>query len=43
VRRTLTAWRRQDDGSYTEALYAGGIIELPALPNIRIDLDALFA
>ena len=41
--RTLIAWRRQDDGSYTETLYTAGIVEPVALPNMRIDLEALFA
>ena len=40
--RTLTAWRRQPDGSYGEAHYSGGIAEPIALPNVKIDLDALF-
>lgn len=42
--RTLTAWRRQADGSYAE-LTAGGdaVVELAALPGVRIDLAALFA
>ena len=41
--RTLTAWRRQPDGSYEETTYRGGTIEPVALPGITIDLDALFA
>ena len=41
--RTLTAWRRQPDGSYTETRYTGGEIQPVALPNVTIDLDALFA
>jgi Uma2 family endonuclease len=40
---TLIAWRRQPDGGYVEALFTSGIIEPVALPNVRIDLDALFA
>ena len=40
--RTLTAWRRQPDGSYTETLYHGGVIEPVALPGVRIDIDRLF-
>lgn len=39
--RTLTAWRRQADGSYTETTYHGGIVEVASLPGVRIDLDAL--
>ena len=41
--RTLTAWRRQPDGSYTETLYRGGTVQPVALPGVTIDLDALFA
>ena len=40
--RTLTAWRRQPDGTYSESVYRGGVIQPVALPNISIDLDALF-
>lgn len=40
--RTLTAWRRQP-GSYSETLYAGGLAEPVALPNVTVDLDALFS
>ena len=40
--RTLTAWRRQPDGSYTETLYTGGIAHPVALPNVSIDLATLF-
>ena len=41
--RTLTVWRRQEDGSYAEAVFGGGIIRPVALPGVEIDLDALFA
>jgi Uma2 family endonuclease len=40
--RTLTAWRRQADGSYAETIFTGGIIEPVALPGVRIDLNSLF-
>ena len=40
--RTLTAWRRQADGSYAETIHTGGVIEPVALPNVRIDLDTFF-
>jgi Uma2 family endonuclease len=40
--RTLTAWRRQPDGSYTETVLRGGTVEPVALPRVTIDLDALF-
>lgn len=39
--RTLTAWRRQRDGSYTEAHYTA-VVHPVALPNVAIDLDTLF-
>ena len=41
--RTLTVWRRQDDGSYVESVYGGGTVRVASLPNVAIDLDALFA
>lgn len=40
--RTVTAWRRQADGSYTESVFRGGRVQLWALPGVTIDLDALF-
>jgi Uma2 family endonuclease len=40
--RTLTAWRRQPDGSYEEMIYHGGIVEPVALPGVTINLEALF-
>ena len=40
--RTLTAWRRQPDGTYSETLYRGGAVEQAALPNVRVALDSLF-
>ncbi len=43
VDRTLTVWRRQDDGTYTESIRTGGTIEPIALPGVIVDLDALFA
>lgn len=41
--RTVTAWRRQDDGAYTETRYEGGAVQPAALPGVTIDLDALFS
>jgi Uma2 family endonuclease len=41
--QTLTAWRRQPDGSYTETVYRDGTITLMALPWVTIDIVALFA
>jgi Uma2 family endonuclease len=40
--RTLTAWVRQPDGSYSECRYAGGVVRPSALPGVTIDLDELF-
>lgn len=40
--RTLTAWRRQPDGSYTESHHKGGRVQPSALPGVTIDLDTLF-
>lgn len=39
--RTLTAWRKQPDGSYVEEICRGGIIPVASLPGVTIDLDAL--
>lgn len=41
--RTLTAWRRQPDGTYAESVHGSGSILPVAIPNVSIDLDALFA
>jgi Uma2 family endonuclease len=41
--RTLTAWRKQPDGSYTEELYHGGVVPVASLPGVTIDLDALLS
>ena len=40
--RTLTAWRRQTDGSYTESTYTSGAVHPASLPGVSVDLDALF-
>ena len=40
--QTLIAWRRQPDGSYTETLFAGGMVQPVALPNVTIELARLF-
>lgn len=39
--RTLTAWRKQPDGSYTRELYPGGLVPVASLPSVVIDFDAL--
>lgn len=41
--RTLTAWRRQADGSYAESSYRGGIVHPQSLPGVAIDLDDICA
>jgi Uma2 family endonuclease len=41
--RTVTSWRRQPDGSYTESVHRDGQIAPAALPGVRIDLATLFA
>lgn len=40
--RTLTAWRPQPDGSYSESHHTGGRVQPAALPEVTIDLDTLF-
>lgn len=40
--RTLTAWRRQPDGTYAEMVHGGGQIRPVAVTGVTIDLDALF-
>jgi Uma2 family endonuclease len=41
--RTLTAWRRQPDGTYRETVYQGGRVEPASLPDVSIDLDEIFS
>lgn len=43
IERTLTTWQRQPDGTYTESVYKGGVVRPVALPDVALDLDALFA
>ena len=40
--RTLTTWRRNPDGSYAETLWQESTIRPLALPNVVIDIPALF-
>ena len=40
--RTLTAWRRQPNGSYQETIHREGVVKPAALPGVAIDLGALF-
>lgn len=41
-RRTVTAWRRQPDGSYAETVYTSGSVPVGSLPNVTVELDPLF-
>ena len=41
--RTLTTWRRQPDGSYTETLYREGRVPVVSLPGVFIEIAELFA
>jgi len=40
--QVVLIWRRQDDGRYVESEARGGTIALHALPDVTIDLDALW-
>ncbi len=40
--KTLTAWRRQQDGTYEETVRREGMMTLTALPGVAIDLAELF-
>lgn len=39
--KTITAWRRQPDGSYTETLYASGAVPVESL-GVSVVLESLF-
>ena len=40
--QTVTAWRRQVDGTYTETSLSRGAVGLHGLPGVAIDLGRLF-
>jgi Uma2 family endonuclease len=40
--RTLTAWRKQPDGSYAETQHTEGSVQPAFLPNVTIELATLF-
>jgi Uma2 family endonuclease len=40
--RTLITWHRQEDGTYVETRYTGGLVRPHGLPDVEIDLAALF-
>lgn len=42
-RHTLSAWRRQPDGTDEETVFQGGTVRPAFLPNVTIDLDSLWA
>lgn len=41
--RTVTAWRIQPDGSYSEAVHTTGTVAVSSLPDVTISLQELFA
>jgi Uma2 family endonuclease len=41
--RTLTTWIRQADGGYAEMTHTAGVVRPAWLPDVAIDLAALFA
>jgi hypothetical protein len=40
--KTVTAWRRQPDGSYSEPRHTGGSVPIESLRGVHIDLERLF-
>jgi len=40
---SLTRWIRRPGGEYAEEVRRGGVVDLAALPDVRVDFDALFA
>ena len=40
--RTVIAWRRQADGSYSETLCRRGDVPVESLPEVAIQLESLF-
>jgi Uma2 family endonuclease len=43
LERTLTTWRKQPDGGYTETVYTEGNVQPTALPGVSITLAKRFA
>lgn len=41
--RSVTIYRRQDDGTYARAVVTSGMIQLHALPTVEVDIDEIFA
>jgi Uma2 family endonuclease len=40
--KTVTAWRKRPDGSYSEAVYTSGTVPVESLPGVTIELGKLF-
>ena len=40
--RRLTCWRRLPNGNYEEIVFNGGLVRLHALPQVTVNVDALF-
>jgi Uma2 family endonuclease len=40
--KTLTAWRKQPDGSYSVEVFASGTVYAAFLPNVSVVVEALF-
>ena len=40
--KTITAWRRRNDGSYSETLYTAGSVPVESLPGVSVVLESLF-
>lgn len=40
--RTVAAWRREPNASYSQHFYSGGRVPVESLPGVTVDLDELF-
>ena len=40
--RTIIAWRRQVDGTYSETIYTTGAVPVESLPGVSVVLESLF-
>lgn len=40
--RTIIAWRRRPDGTYSETLYTQGVVPVESLPGVSVVLESLF-
>ena len=41
--QSITAWRRQPDGTYSKTVHREGSISISSLSGVAVDLDVLFA